>query len=141
VFSRDDLVQVSAHAALDATPAWAFDALVRPALLSRWFAQRAEVELRQGGAVRIERGGAGATGRILDVALGRRLLIAWDAVQESSLVYPGSDLEFFVTAAEGGSHLRAVLWKIPAHDAAALGTELSQQLQRLTGLAARPGRL
>ncbi|MCI0159401.1 SRPBCC domain-containing protein [Leifsonia shinshuensis] len=140
MFFRDDLVEVSAEAVLAAPAAWVFDGLVRPTALSRWFAERAEVELRQGGAVRIERGGAGATGRILDVALGRRLLIGWDAVQESSLVYPGSDLEFFVSASQAGSNLRAVLWKIPANDAAAFGSELTEQLQRLTSFAARTGR-
>ncbi|MFF9565119.1 SRPBCC domain-containing protein [Leifsonia sp. NPDC014704] len=134
MLANDDVAEVRAETTVAAAPAVVFDALTKPSLLGRWFADRAEVSLRPGGSLEIVRDGRSASGHILDVVIPRRLLIAWDAVQESPVVFPGSELEFFVSAADGGSRVQAVLWKVPGSHADAYSAELSAQLARLAAL-------
>ncbi|UAJ80687.1 SRPBCC domain-containing protein [Leifsonia sp. ZF2019] len=134
MLASDDLAEVKAETTVTAAPAMVFDALTKPSLLARWFADRAEVSLRPGGSLQIVRDGRSGAGHILDVVIPRRLLIAWDAVQESQIVFPGSELEFFVSPTDGGSRVQSVLWKVPAGQADAYAAELTGQLGRLAAL-------
>ncbi len=132
------LVQVEAETVVRRDPRTVFDALVEPGLLRAWFADEAELSPRQGGPVSISRGGETATGHVLDIAPARRLLIAWDAVQAGGAVFPGSELEFFVTVRPEGTHVRALHWKLAAAEADRIREELQARLDRLAAFLSRP---
>ncbi|GAA4139467.1 SRPBCC domain-containing protein [Leifsonia shinshuensis] len=125
------LLEVRAGVELDRPPRIAFDAVVAPYLLSQWFADRAKVAARRGGAYEITRHDETASGRILDLVPNRRVLISWDPVQASHVVVPGSELEFFVEPTPTGSRIHAVWWKIPTAETEALTADLTQRLERL----------
>ncbi len=55
-----------------------FKAISEPVLLTRWLADRAELDLRTGGRYMLEwRGGPRHEGRVLEVVRGRRLTLTW----------------------------------------------------------------
>ncbi|MEY9954231.1 SRPBCC domain-containing protein [Leifsonia sp. EB34] len=128
---REYLLEVRAGIDLDRPSRIAFNAVVDPYQLAHWFADRARVTARRGGGYEITRAGENATGRILDLVPGRRVLISWDPVQPSHIVVPGSELEFFVEPTPTGSRVQAVWWKIPTTRSEPLTLDLSRRLDRL----------
>ena len=93
---------------LDRDEAWA--CLTEPEQLEDWFAERAELELREGGSAAFTlAGGERRLGVVEEVVPGERLAFWWwepapagdDAVPDA----PGSRVEFVLDAVPGGTRI------------------------------------
>ena len=93
---------------LDADEAWA--CLTEPRELEAWFAERAELELREGGTAAFTlAGGERRRGIVEEVVPGERLSFWWwepspdgpDAAPEA----PGTRVEFVLRAVPGGTRI------------------------------------
>jgi uncharacterized protein YndB with AHSA1/START domain len=89
---------------INATPQRVFQALTEPAELERWFVQKAEVDLRPGGAIRFEWApDAVEMGTILVLEPPYRLSYSWGALS------PGpTTITFELTAENEGTRLRLI---------------------------------
>lgn len=87
---------------IKATPERVFQALTEKAELERWFVQKAEVDLRPGGAIRLEWApDAVEIGTILVLDPPHRLSYTWEALE------PGpTTITFELTAENDGTRLR-----------------------------------
>ena len=89
---------------INASPERVFRALTEPAELERWFVQKAEVELRPGGAIRLEWApDAVELGTILVLEPPHRLSYSWHALEPSS-----TTITFELIAENGGTRLRLI---------------------------------
>jgi uncharacterized protein YndB with AHSA1/START domain len=87
---------------INASPERVFRALTEPADLERWFVQKAEVDLRQGGAIRLEWApDAVENGSILVLDPPHRLSYRWEALEPSP-----TTITFELTAENDGTRLR-----------------------------------
>ena len=87
---------------INASPERVFRALTEPAELERWFVQKAEVDLRPGGAIRLEWApDAVEIGTILVVESPHRLSYSWHALEPSPTI-----ITFELTVENGGTRLR-----------------------------------
>jgi uncharacterized protein YndB with AHSA1/START domain len=86
---------------INATPQRVFQALTEPAELERWFVQKAEVDLRTGGAIRFEWApDAVEIGTILELDPPHRLSYSWEALEPSA-----TTITFALTAENEGTRL------------------------------------
>jgi uncharacterized protein YndB with AHSA1/START domain len=89
---------------INATPERVFQALTRKDEMERWFVQKAEVDLRPGGAIRLEWGpGAVETGRIVVLEPPHRLSYSWEALEPSP-----TTITFELTPESGGTRLHLI---------------------------------
>lgn len=89
---------------INATPERVFRALTEKAELERWFVQKAEIDLRVGGAVMFEWApGMFETGTIVAVEPPHRLSYIWEALEPSP-----TTITFELTAENEGTRLRLV---------------------------------
>ena len=87
---------------IKATPRRVFQALTEQAELERWFVQKAEVDLRLGGAIRFEWApDAVEIGTILVLDPPHRLSYTWEALEPSP-----TTITFELTAVNDGTRLR-----------------------------------
>jgi uncharacterized protein YndB with AHSA1/START domain len=87
---------------INATPQRVFQALTEPAELERWFVQKAEVDLRPGGTIRLEWApDAVEIGTILVCEPPHRLSYSWEALSPSP-----TTITFELTAENEGTRLR-----------------------------------
>lgn len=87
---------------IKASPERIFRALTEPAELERWFVQKAEIDLRPGGAIRLEWApDAVETGTILALEPAHRLSFSWQALEPSP-----TTITFELIAENGGTRLR-----------------------------------
>ena len=90
------------EAFIKASPQRVFRALTEPAELERWFVQKAEVDLRPGGAIRLEWApDAVEIGTILVLEPPHRLSYQWEALEPSP-----TTITFELTAENDGTRLR-----------------------------------
>ncbi len=76
---------------ITATPQRVFQALTEKADLERWFVQKAEVDVRPGGAIRLEwRPDAVEIGKILVLEPPHRLSYSWEALEPRTPVEKSS---------------------------------------------------
>jgi len=89
---------------INASPERVFRALTEPAELERWFVHKAEVDLRPGGAIRLEWApDAVETGTILVLEPPHRLSYSWHALEPSP-----TTITFELSAENGGTRLRLI---------------------------------
>ena len=89
---------------INATPERVFQALTEKTDLERWFVQKAEVDLRPGGAIRFEWApDAVEIGKILVLEPPHRLSYSWEALEPSP-----TTITFELTAENDGTHLRLI---------------------------------
>jgi uncharacterized protein YndB with AHSA1/START domain len=87
---------------IKASPKRVFQALTDPAELERWFVQKAQVDLRLGGAIRLEWApDAVELGTILVLEPPHRLSYSWQALEPSP-----TTITFELTAENDGTRLR-----------------------------------
>ncbi|HEU4724392.1 MAG TPA: SRPBCC domain-containing protein [Candidatus Eisenbacteria bacterium] len=94
VNERADGFAVSVSRLMAATPARVFDAITKPADLSRWFTRGARANVEVGGAYSNR---DGDRGRFLAVARPRRLRMTWENENHA----PGTIVEFAISATTG----------------------------------------
>ncbi len=97
---KPDGYSISVSRLVAASAPKAFDALSRPADLSRWFTRGARANVEVGGSYS---NGDGDRGRFLAVARPRRLRMTWENEKHA----PGSIVEFAITTASGAKGPRA----------------------------------
>jgi uncharacterized protein YndB with AHSA1/START domain len=84
------------------TPERVFQALTEKEDLEHWFVQKAEVDLRPGGAIRLEWGpNAVEVGKILVLEPSHRLSYSWEALEPSP-----TTVTFALTAENDGTRLQ-----------------------------------
>jgi len=89
---------------IKATPERVFQALTEKADLERWFVKKAEVDLRPGGAIRLEWApDAVEIGKILVLDPPHRLSYSWEALEPSP-----TTITFELTAENDGTRLRLI---------------------------------
>jgi uncharacterized protein YndB with AHSA1/START domain len=89
---------------INATPQRVFQALTEKEDLERWFVQKAEVDLRPGGAIRLEWApDAVEIGTVLELDPPHRLSYSWKALEPSP-----TTITFELTAENGGTRLRLI---------------------------------
>ena len=89
---------------INATPQRVFQALTEQADLERWFVQKAEVDLRPGGAIRLEWApDVVEIGTILVLDPPHRLSYRWEALEPSP-----TTITFELTAENDGTRLRLI---------------------------------
>ena len=89
---------------INATPERVFQALTEKTDLERWFVQKAEVDLRPGGAIRFEWApDAVEIGKILVLEPPHRLSYSWEALEPSP-----TTITFELTAENDGTRLRLI---------------------------------
>jgi uncharacterized protein YndB with AHSA1/START domain len=89
---------------IKATPERVFQALTQKADLERWFVKKAEVDLRPGGAIRLEWGpDAVEIGKITVLEPPHRLSFTWEALEPSP-----TTITFELTAENDGTRLRLI---------------------------------
>ncbi len=89
---------------INATPERVFQALTEQAELERWFVKKAEVDLRPGGAIRLEWGpDAVEIGKILVLDPPHRLSYSWEALEPSP-----TTITFELTAENDGTRLHLI---------------------------------
>jgi uncharacterized protein YndB with AHSA1/START domain len=89
---------------IKATPERVFQALTEKADLERWFVKKAEVDLRPGGAIRLEWApDAVEIGKILVLEPPRRLSYTWEAFEPSP-----TTITFELTAENDGTRLHLI---------------------------------
>ncbi len=89
---------------INATPQRVFQALTEKADLERWFVQKAEVDLRPGGAIRFEWApNAVEIGTILVLDPPHRLSYSWEALEPSP-----TTITFELTAENDGTRLHLI---------------------------------
>jgi uncharacterized protein YndB with AHSA1/START domain len=87
---------------IKASPERVFQALTEKAELERWFVQKAEVDVRLGGAIRLEWApDAVEIGKILVLDPPHRLSYSWEALEPSP-----TTITFELTAENNGTRLR-----------------------------------
>lgn len=133
------MAEVRAAIDIHRSPAAVFSAVTDPPRLSRWLGDSVQFEPRAGGRVAATEAGVTATGHVLEVVPGRRLLIAWDPAQPASAgaaptFAPGSRLELVLAPDEGSTHLSAIHWYLRADAAPAAQRDLDLRLARLRSL-------
>lgn len=86
---------------IKASPERVFRALTEAEDLERWFVQKAEIDLRPGGAIRLEWGpGSAEVGTIQVLEPPYRLSFTWEALEPSP-----TTVDFVLTAESGGTRL------------------------------------
>ena len=89
---------------INATPQRVFQALTEKEDLERWFVKKAEVDLRPGGAIRLEWApDAVEIGTILELDPPHRLSYSWEALEPSP-----TTITFELTAENDGTRLRLI---------------------------------
>jgi uncharacterized protein YndB with AHSA1/START domain len=89
---------------IKATPERVFQALTEKEDLERWFVKKAEVDLRPGGAIRLEWApDAVEIGKILVLEPPHRLSYTWEALEPSP-----TTITFELTAENDGTRLRLI---------------------------------
>jgi uncharacterized protein YndB with AHSA1/START domain len=89
---------------INASPQRVFQALTEKAELERWFVQKAEIDLRPGGAIRLEWAPDSVEiGTILALDPPHRLSFSWEALEPSP-----TTITFELTAENGGTRLRLI---------------------------------
>jgi uncharacterized protein YndB with AHSA1/START domain len=89
---------------IKATPERVFQALTEKEALERWFVKKAEVDLRPGGAIRLEWApDAVEIGKILVLEPPHRLSYTWEALEPSP-----TTITFELTAENDGTRLRLI---------------------------------
>jgi uncharacterized protein YndB with AHSA1/START domain len=89
---------------INATPERVFQALTEKADLERWFVQKAEVDLRPGGAIRLEWApDAVEIGKILVLEPPHRVSYSWEALEPSA-----TTITFELTAENDGTRLHLI---------------------------------
>ena len=84
-----------------ATPEKTFDALVNPAMLVKWLADRAELSARKGGSYRLGwTDGPTHTGKLLEYDPGRSITLSWEW---PGVALRGTTLRLSVEPKDGGS--------------------------------------
>jgi uncharacterized protein YndB with AHSA1/START domain len=87
---------------IKASPERVFQALTEKAALERWFVQKAEIDLRLGGAVKLEWApGMGETGKIIALEPPYRLSYTWETLGPTP-----TTSTFELTAENDGTRLR-----------------------------------
>ncbi len=109
-----------------------------PDRLVRWMGSVAALDLRPGGAVRIEYGnGAVMLGTVLEVDPPTRLVFTWGWEDPSEVVRPGaSRVEVDLEPADGGTHLRLRHVGLPPAESVGHGEGWDYFLSRLADAAA-----
>ncbi len=89
---------------INATPERVFQALTRKEELERWFVQKAELDLRPGGAISLDWGpGMVETGKILVLEPPHRLSYSWEALEPTP-----TTITFELTAENDGTRLHLI---------------------------------
>lgn len=96
---------------LPASPDVVWESLTRPEHLAAWLGSRVELDLRQGGVLRLEADGAVRFGVVEAARPSEYLAFRWRPMvvgPGGSVPGPGTRVEFVLEPKDGGTHLRVV---------------------------------
>lgn len=110
---------------IEASPETVYGYFVEPELMMRWMGQRAELDPRPDGALRIDVDGAHvASGKYLELVPHERIVFTWGWEGPDALTPPGSTtVEVTLAAAGGATVLRLVHRDLPSAELVARHSE------------------